>query len=158
MEEHWSGQGSTWTRLNPPQKGVAFYPQTFSLEEDVRVKEMMMEHGIEKVRGGSYSNIHLLPEQTQNLQREIRHARNECLRCGSSEHWAEECSQQKLRDEEEEKKTSSPEAQTTSVRTKVCSRCSRSSHTEEECYALRDTQGNLLEPNITVKAYVTHPS
>src|SRR5437868_5940456 len=65
MKEHWNGRGCVWTKLHPPKKGLTFYPQTSALKEDSRVKELMFEHGIHRVRGGSYSNVDLTSEQIE---------------------------------------------------------------------------------------------
>jgi hypothetical protein len=57
----------------------------------MEVKALMMAHGIAAVRGGSYSNTELSAHQRAALSHEIRHARGECLACGSDGHFAAAC-------------------------------------------------------------------
>jgi hypothetical protein len=55
------------------------------------VKQMMALHGIDKVRGGSYSQTVLHPYVKELLTREIRGATNACFRCGAADHFAVDC-------------------------------------------------------------------
>eukprot|EP00961_Rhodomonas_salina_P140719 1893800-Rhodomonas_salina.1 len=51
----------------------------------------MAVHGIDSVRGGSYSQPELTQAQKTTLQTEIDHASGSCLRCGGDSHWAAQC-------------------------------------------------------------------
>jgi predicted GIY-YIG superfamily endonuclease len=60
IAEHRRGEGAEWTRLYPPC-GVARVKLASKdkgharIEEIAEVKRLMREHGVENVRGGSYS-------------------------------------------------------------------------------------------------------
>lgn len=63
IQEHKSGRGSEWTKLH---RFISLYSEeemVDPLEEDLVVKMTMREHGIDNVRGGSYSNIKLTARQ-----------------------------------------------------------------------------------------------
>jgi predicted GIY-YIG superfamily endonuclease len=96
--EHMSGNGSEWTRLYKPLSILDYEiisdedDKTHSyFMEDVKVKKLMLKYGIDKVRGGSYSQVNLSREQIFVLEREISHANSACLRCGRKSHWSSNC-------------------------------------------------------------------
>jgi WD40 repeat protein/predicted GIY-YIG superfamily endonuclease len=93
FREHKNGQGSAWTQLHPPLCIALQYPagRHPGLEEDMQVKSLMLQYGIDRVRGGSYSNIHLTAQQTEELQRALRHAGGACFRCGRTGHFVNQC-------------------------------------------------------------------
>lgn len=93
VDEHKAGggNGSAWTRRYPVLGLFRQYPQKESLDEDKYVKKYMINFGIDNVRGGAYSNINLTPSQKKSIDTEIMHASDQCLRCGSSDHFAKEC-------------------------------------------------------------------
>lgn len=51
----------------------------------------MSKHGIDKVRGGSYSQIKLSEEEISLLKRELNSASNKCIRCGRDSHFIKDC-------------------------------------------------------------------
>lgn len=101
------GGGSEWTGLhkvlgyslkfplrnlcNNTLLSVLPLQQVARLQEDAQVKAVMLVHGIDAVRGGSYSRPHLSREDVRALCKELFHASNGCLRCGHSSHWARDC-------------------------------------------------------------------
>jgi len=99
LEAHRSGKGGAeWTRQHPPVKGFSSNLKEVNgdeeqarLEEDAEVKRLMKEHGIENVRGGSYSTTTLSRTDVKALSKELRHASGGCLRCGHKSHWATNC-------------------------------------------------------------------
>jgi predicted GIY-YIG superfamily endonuclease len=97
IESHASGEGCEWTKKYPPlkTKKEQVEPLNGSFgQEDQKVKEMMVTHGIDKVRGGSYSSVKLTPGQQWFLQKEFRTHANTCLSCGSSTHYIDACPDQ----------------------------------------------------------------
>jgi hypothetical protein len=53
----------------------------------------MAKYGIENVRGGTYSNV-VLDLDTNSiaiLEKEIRHSKNLCTRCGRDSHYIKDC-------------------------------------------------------------------
>lgn len=89
-QQHLNGRGTYFTRIHKPVRILKIVPDASDFDEDRYVKEMMADHGIDNVRGGSYSN-NLTREQITALEREIRGARDLCLRCGRAGHFIEKC-------------------------------------------------------------------
>lgn len=91
FRQHWCGAGSAWTLAHPPVAAIAVRPLTSPLDEDTEVKRLMLTHGIDLVRGGSYSSVALSAPTTAALQRELWHAKDLCILCGGADHWANNC-------------------------------------------------------------------
>ena len=123
FDDHWAGSGSAWTKKYPPIEVVSLIRDQTNLNEDNKVKELMSIYGISKVRGGSYSQCKLSKEQEEFILREIRHANNQCLNCGSNDHWVKNCP---------------------SKITSGCSRCGRDTHDANKCYAKTHLNGKPL--------------
>ena len=89
--EHLSGQGSGWTKKFKPTFLMKIIVSTSYFDEDKYVKEYMAKYGIENVRGGTYSNIVLDDNSILVLEKEIRHSKNLCTRCGRNTHFIKHC-------------------------------------------------------------------
>uniref|UniRef100_A0A6C0KBF2 GIY-YIG domain-containing protein n=1 Tax=viral metagenome TaxID=1070528 RepID=A0A6C0KBF2_9ZZZZ len=89
--EHTSGCGSGWTKKYPPVSLVKSVVSTSQFDEDRYVKEYMGKYGIENVRGGTYSNVVLDANCIAVLEKEIRHSKNLCVRCGRDTHFVKDC-------------------------------------------------------------------
>ena len=91
LASHFGGNGAAWTATYPPVRVSLEYPvrkldcggEMSRLQEDAQVKAVMLDKGIDSVRGGSYSKIKLSKATVSLLSRELFHAANGCLRCGS---------------------------------------------------------------------------
>lgn len=127
FEDHWSGKAAAWTKKYPPIEVVLLVKDQNKFNEDIKVKELMHQYGISKVRGGSYSQCTLLKEQEEFIIREIRHANNQCLNCGSNEHWVKNCTFGIL------------------VNNNCCIKCGRNTHDASKCYAKTHLNGKTLE-------------
>ena len=130
--QHLNGSGSAWTRKYKPLKIVKVVNAS-PFAEDQITKEYMSKYGIEKVRGGSYSNIELDDFQVQVLEREIRGATDKCIRCGRSGHFINNCYARTDVDGnslDEEMESSSEEEEVVK-----CFRCGRFGHYANNCYA-----------------------
>ena len=90
-EEHISGNGSGWTKKYKPLSLVKSVVSTSHFDEDRYVKEYMEKYGIENVRGGTYSNMVLDANCIAVLEKEIRHSKNLCVRCGRDTHFVKDC-------------------------------------------------------------------
>lgn len=89
--EHTAGCGSGWTKKYPPVSLVKSVVSTSQFDEDRYVKEYMGKYGIENVRGGTYSNVVLDANCIAVLEKEIRHSKNLCVRCGRGTHFVKDC-------------------------------------------------------------------
>jgi len=142
------------------------------LREDALTKQMMLAHGIENVRGGTHSQVELSAAVVQTLTQEVAHGEGACLRCGRMSHFASGCyakthvngtcirSDDGRGGSDRSGSGSSAPQQATWKRTgayahreckrqrvrneRCCSRCGRSSHAYEDCFASRDVDGNDL--------------
>lgn len=83
--------GAAWTAKYKVKHLLSTRKSTGPTAEDAAVKELMLTHGIEKVRGGSYSNILLTKTQIDALKTELWGAAGKCFRCGRSSHWIKTC-------------------------------------------------------------------
>lgn len=88
IRNHYSGNDVEWTRIHKP---VALVKQiecseglNRCLQEDLYVKQLMLEHGLERVRGGTYSCVELNLEQKVALENEFRYARKYSVNYGST--------------------------------------------------------------------------
>lgn len=118
LEDHLHSGGADWTILHKPVSVCEIRHNCDDWDEDKFVKQMMALHGVDKVRGGSYSQT-VLPQFVKDLLvREIRGATNRCFRCGASDHFAKSC----------ESVSSNPQ------RAKiVCFKCNIRGHYANEC-------------------------
>jgi predicted GIY-YIG superfamily endonuclease len=119
FDEHWDGDGAAWTTKYSPIEVISVSRDKTLFDENSKVKELMSIHGINKVRGGSYSNYELTSEQINMIEYELKHVRGKCFNCGSSDHWVKDCVK--------------------------CSRCGRDNHVRKDCYAKVHVDGTKLE-------------
>jgi hypothetical protein len=125
FEEHQNGQGSEWTRLYHPIRILETRSECTGFDEDMITKIYMSKKGIQNVRGGTYCQIDLLPEQKSCLNREIRGAKDLCLTCGHDNHWAKDCYVPIIED-------------------RFCSICGYSNHLKDKCTARFDVLGRRI--------------
>ena len=87
---HLAGFASKWTRIHKPLKLLkqidCIDGINLKLQENMLVKQMMLEHGIDYVRGGSYKKCQLSVNEIHALRKELWYARSCCTRCGSHSH------------------------------------------------------------------------
>lgn len=91
INEHINGKASKFTEK---YKFVELIEQNImktQFDEDNKVEEYMMKHRIENVRGGIYSKIELDRCVVSFLEKKLRHINNECLLCGSKNHFMNNC-------------------------------------------------------------------
>ena len=90
-QEHLKGEGSAWTRKYRPVCVLEEFNNITDFDEDKITKMYMSEYGIENVRGGAYCRMEMPNSLTKMLYREIWHAQNRCLECGSRAHYVSKC-------------------------------------------------------------------
>lgn len=93
IQEHRAGAGAAWTQKYPPLPhfGAEVHEAENELDEDYTTLKMMLVHGVENVRGGSFSSVRLLPPQVRVLRAIMRSARNVCFECGKPGHQKKNC-------------------------------------------------------------------
>jgi predicted GIY-YIG superfamily endonuclease len=97
ISAHCRGGGSAWTTANPPLSVLETIPLSVESESDARlfedmtVKRYMAKHGIDAVRGGTYSRVTLPDEQITALENELLHSANLCFICHRPGHFARWC-------------------------------------------------------------------
>ena len=145
FQEHVDGTGSVWTRKYAPLGIERSVIVDGPLHEDRVTKELMLKHGIDNVRGGSYCRIDLDDGQYQSLTTELRSATGVCFKCGRPGHFAAQCSIKAVPKKTERNPTqhhSKPVRKR--KRDEGCFRCGRSGHFANSCYAMTDVDGHLL--------------
>ena len=95
FQQHLIGKGSNWAKLHKPLQILEFTEEQTEFDEDNKTKQLMMEYGIDNVRGGSYSKPELKKWQIKSLESEFKGLRNQCYLCGKEGHYAVECGKQK---------------------------------------------------------------
>jgi predicted GIY-YIG superfamily endonuclease len=91
LDEHYNGDGAAWTKLYKPLKCLVTHVSTSRFDESVVTKEWMLTKGINNVRGGPYTQVHLSKTTMSSLLQELWDAENKCRKCGSSSHFAASC-------------------------------------------------------------------
>lgn len=134
--DHFSGNGSGWTRKYKPIRIITVKACTGPTDEDQLTKELMGKYGIENVRGGSYCTTVLSPQEINCLLKEIRGIADCCYRCGRIGHFINDCYAKtdingvKLPDD------------------RFCHRCHRPGHSANVCYAKTDVRGIPLKTEV----------
>jgi predicted GIY-YIG superfamily endonuclease len=92
MKEHASGAGSAWSRLHGPVvRVVETREERSEHDENNLTKAYMMEHGMDKVRGGVYTTVELAEDVRRVLQTELWDLQGCCRRCGRQGHFVNVC-------------------------------------------------------------------
>lgn len=129
IEQHKQGKGADWTRLHAFKRIVEIRRLVDNLEEDKVVKKLMLQYGIANVRGGSYSGIELSVESIAVLERELSTAQDRCFYCSKKGHLLRQCPER---------------SGVRNNNSRICSRCGRSSHSVESCFAKTTISGHPL--------------
>jgi predicted GIY-YIG superfamily endonuclease len=91
IEEHFNRNGSEWTQKYKPLKVVEQIKNADAFDEDKYTKMYMKKYGIDKVRGGTYSEVILPQYKLMALEKELYSASNTCFRCNRPGHFASQC-------------------------------------------------------------------
>jgi hypothetical protein len=93
LNAHFAGKGSVWTQLHPPIRIVSLHPESSEVLEDRITLDTMQAYGWHNVRGGRWSQVHMVhpPPELAQHQRVPRRNNTSCFRCGESGHWSRQC-------------------------------------------------------------------
>ena len=90
--EHLSGKGSEWTKLHRPTTKFTQIETSDEFEEDRQTLRLMKEHGIDRVRGGSFASPILDDNTKKVIEGMLRSSEDSCFHCGEKGHFARSCS------------------------------------------------------------------
>ena len=91
LKQHLRGFGAYWTKKYRPVGIEKLISDCDPYDEDKYVINSMAKFGVENVRGGSFSQIVLSPEEKKVIEKMIIGAENRCFKCGSSGHFSNKC-------------------------------------------------------------------
>lgn len=102
FQQHLTDKRSVWTQKYKPVELINTFKSNDNFAEDKRTKEMMIEYGIENVRGGSYCSVELPDWQVKALEHEFESINDQCYKCKKKGHISRDC--EKYHKELEQKK------------------------------------------------------
>ncbi len=148
LEQHFNNNGSVWTQKYKPIKVVEIIPNCDDFDEDKFTLKYMSIYGVNNVRGGSFCQLKLDKSNTDTIQRMLDGSTNKCYICGQSNHFARQCPN-KEDDWSFINVLSSILSVVNDLKQKVnkqntCSRCDRSGHNEDSCYAKTNKNGEEI--------------
>lgn len=95
FQQHVQGNGSlagaAWTRKYEPIEIFRSFPSQSRHDENNTTIDLMMEHGIRNVRGGSYCAIKLSRTTRRSIKQQMATLRKQCFHCGEKTHMASRC-------------------------------------------------------------------
>jgi hypothetical protein len=91
LSEHFDNKGSAWTEIFKPIKILELIPNCDNYDEDKYVLKYMDMHGIDNVRGGSFSRYKLSIETIKQLQKMSISSNDKCFKCGKQGHFSGNC-------------------------------------------------------------------
>lgn len=91
IENHFTSNGSVWTRKYKPISTLELIPDCDDYDEDKYTIKYMEKYGINNVRGGSFCEIKLSDNNIITLNQIIKSITNKCYICGKADHFANDC-------------------------------------------------------------------
>ena len=120
FNQHKSGSGAKWTQKHKVKDLFAFHKDMKDTDENKITIQMMKKYGVRNVRGGSWTKVNMTEAEIKRLEKKIS-ARSK------------------------RRSKSSSTKKTTRQKKKIsCTRCGRTSHTVEKCYARLHANGKSL--------------
>ena len=91
LKDHFTKNGSSWTKIFKPIKLHELRPDCDSFDEDKITLQYMKKHGIDNVRGGSFCQYKLTKTSKETINRMINGSTDKCYKCGEAGHFANNC-------------------------------------------------------------------
>lgn len=120
FNQHKTGSGAKWTQKHKVKDLFAFHKDMKDSDENKITIQMMKKYGVRNVRGGSWTKVNMTEAEIKRLENKIN-SRGRRRRTTKT-------SQKKAR----------------ASKKKSCTRCGRTSHTVEKCYARFHANGKSL--------------
>lgn len=137
-------KASTWTSKYSPISIEEIIENCDDFDEDKYTKIYMSKHGIQNVRGGSYTKLVLSEDDVNHLLTELRGARNACYYCGSDGHFINDCTRLYM----SKKKDAPIKYERDKKRSGTCYRCGRPGHMQNKCYARTHINGYQIRDRV----------
>ena len=115
MLDHFSNNGSAWTKKYKPIKVLQIYRNCEPLDEDKYTIKFMSKYGIDNVRGGIYCRISLNSAEKNIIQRSFQGMNDLCYKCGSKDHFVKDCRQSVVEQPKEQPEEGQPDRQVVSM-------------------------------------------
>ena len=120
FNQHKSGSGARWTQKHKVKDLFAFHKDMKDTDENKITIQMMKKYGVRNVRGGSWTKVNMTEAEIKRLEKRIN-ARGK------------------------RRTKSSSTKKTTKAKKRIsCTRCGRTSHTVDKCYARFHANGKSL--------------
>ena len=97
INDHLNSNGSSWTNKYKPVEVMELYYNCDNFDEDKYTLIYMNQYGIDNVRGGSFTTLHLDKMTKKILQKMINTANDKCYKCGN---FARDCSNKNEEEDE----------------------------------------------------------
>lgn len=120
FSQHKTGSGAKWTQKHKVKDLFAFHKDMKDSDENKITIQMMKKYGVRNVRGGSWTKVNMTEAEIKRLENKIN-ARGRRRRT-----------------------TQTSQIKARASKKKLCTRCGRTSHTVEKCYARFHSNGKSL--------------
>lgn len=90
LDNHFSGDGSKWTKTYKPIKIIKTIKGD-PFDEEKHTLLTMDKYGIDNVRGGSYCKFKLSKHDKEKAQQTIYSILDKCYLCGNTGHFSDKC-------------------------------------------------------------------
>jgi cellular nucleic acid-binding protein len=91
LENHFTSNGSEWTKVYKPISILELKPNCDDYDEDKITKQYMDKYGIDNVRGGSFVSINIEKSTRDVLKQMNNGTNNKCFTCGANGHFSKDC-------------------------------------------------------------------